>query len=253
MQKSLLFLFLLFSSSLLSAQSKIQISRPDLSYINNTLTVKYEITGCERGQIVDISMIVVNSKGDTIRPTYINGDIGNKVTCGPGKSILWDVARDTINLDDDIEVMLTGKEIIPVITKISNPDLQKISRGTVLISSFFIPGLGQKKASGKAGHLVFSGLVYGLGGASGYFYMQHKKYYRDYQNASGATADDFFSKSEENFNMSQYMLYGAIGTWVTNMVWSAVIPIKGTRLKKPGISFIPTVEKEYLISAKWTF
>lgn len=145
MQKSLLFLFLLFFSSLLSAQSKIQISRPDLSYINNTLTVKYDITGCKTGQFVHISMIVVNSKGDTIRPTYINGDIGNKITCGPGKSILWDVARDTINLDDDIEVMLTGKEIIPVITKISNPDLQKVSRGTVLISSFFIPGLGQKK------------------------------------------------------------------------------------------------------------
>jgi hypothetical protein len=253
MKKALSFLLLVLSFNLLSGQSRILISKPDLSYVNNTLTVKYDITGCGSGQFVDISLIVINSKGDTIRPAYITGDIGTMVNCGLGKTITWNVIKDNVKIDDDIEVMLIGKEFIPVISNINSLESAKVTRGKVIGASVFVPGLGQKMASGKAGYLAFSGIVYGLGGTSAYFFVKHKKYYTDYQNASGTEADELFTKSDKSYEMAQYMIYGAVGAWVTNMIWSAIIPIKEKPLKKPDLSIINAQGKKLLISAKWTF
>lgn len=253
MKKYLLFFILLFSFASLSAQSKVIISKPDLAYVNNTLTVKYDITGCGTGQFVDISLVVINSKGDTLRPAYITGDIGTMVNCGLGKSITWNVVKDNVKIDDDIEVMLVGKEIVPTISNINSLGSSRVTRGKVIGSSIFVPGLGQKMASGKSCYLAFSGLVYGIGGASAFFYFKHKQYYEDYRTATGTEADKLFTKSEESFDLARYMLYGAGGVWITNFIWSAVIPIKDKQLGKPLISILPTPKKELLFSATWTF
>jgi len=51
-----------------SAQSSYMISKPELSLKNNLLTINYDITGCGSGEFVDISLILINSKGDTLAP-----------------------------------------------------------------------------------------------------------------------------------------------------------------------------------------
>ena len=253
MRSSLLFVLILFNSLLISGQSKILISKPELSYINNTLIVKYNITGCRTGQYVNISMIVLNSKGDTLRPSNITGDIGKMINCGLEKSITWDVVMDNIKINDDIEVELLGKESFPVISNIKPHGTPMFTRGKVMISSFFVPGLGQKMASGKGCYFLFSGLVYGAAGASAYFFVKHGEYYTDYKNTSGAEADDYFSKAEESFNMGRYLLFGAAGAWVTNFIWSAVIPIKSKSAAIPGMGIITTPNRNLMLSAKWTF
>lgn len=253
MKKYIILCLSLFTFALAAGQSKVIISKPGLSYVNNTLTVKYDITGCGTGQFVDISLVVINSKGDTLRPAYITGDIGTMVNCGLGKAITWNVVKDNVKIDDDIEVMIVGKEIVPVISNISSLGSSSVTRGKVIGSSIFVPGLGQKMASGKSCYLAFTGLVYGLGGASGYFYLRHKQYYDDYKTATGTEADELFTKSEKSFDMARYMLFGAAGAWVTNFIWSAVIPIKDKQLGKPSVSIIPIQKKELLFSATWTF
>jgi hypothetical protein len=253
MRRFLLFLFMFFNYTLISGQSKTMISKPELSYMNNILAVKYNITGCGKGQYVDISLIVVNSKGDTLKPSTITGDIGNMVKCGPGKTITWDVASDNIKIDDDIVVMLVGKDHIPVTSIIKTPANPRTTRGKAIASSFFIPGLGQKMASGKGCYLLFSGLVYGAAGASAYYFNMEKKYYADYLDSSGTEADNYFNKSEKSNDMGRYLLYGAAAAWVTNFIWSAVIPIKDKPVKKPALGLSTSGRDGLLISAKWTF
>jgi len=250
-----LLLFLLFILCVLSAksQSKILISKPEPSYANNTLVVKYDITGCGTSQFIDISLKVISSKGDTLKPTYISGDIGPGVNCGMGKVIQWNVVKDNIKIDDDIEVLITGKEVAPVVSNMNYQAVNRITRGKVIGSSIFVPGLGQKMASGKGGYLLFSGLVYGVAGASAYFFVMNKKYYTDYKNTPGAEADGYFSKSEKSYNMGRYLLYGAAGAWVTNFIWSVVIPIKAKSAAIPGVGIITTPNRNLMLSAKWTF
>jgi len=237
---------------LLNAQDQIRISTPQVTVLGNIMTVKYDLAGCGTGDYVNIRLIVLNAKGDTIRPVYVSGDIGSRVNCGFGKKIEWNIAGDNILVDEDFEIQVTGKKVEQVIPAYISVQ-PSVSRGNIMLSSAFVPGLGQKKASGNGGHLVWSWLVYGTAGASLYFYLQHNNYYNDYKEASGAERDNFFDKSVSSYNLSQYMLYSAAGLWAVNMIWSAAIPVKDNGGKKMSMGLTKIPEKGYLISAKWTF
>jgi hypothetical protein len=248
----LLFLCMLFYAS--SAQENFKISKPEPTFSNNTLIIKYDITGCGSGEFVNIKLIVLNSKGDTLRPVYISGDIGLRVNCGFGKTIVWDLARDKVKIDEDIQIIIKGEKFVPAISTIVVPEQKKITRGNILLSSGIIPGLGQKKASGKPVYLVFSGLVYGSLGASCYYnFIKSKQLKKDYLAASGTQRDDMYIKWENSYNRTKYFIYGAAGAWAVNLIWSAVIPIKENPVKRMDIGLTSSRKNELLVSARWTF
>lgn len=252
MRKAILLFILLPLTYLLEAQDNIRISTPGVSMLNNILTVRYDITGCARGDYIDIRLVILNAKGDTIRPGNVKGDIGSRVNCGFGKKIEWNVARDNILIDEDVEIQVVGRPVKQEVPAYIQPG-KTITRGNVLFASMLVPGLGQKKASGKGGHLVFSGLVYGAGGASLASYIIYKNTYSDYQAASGTERDELFTKSEKYHNISQYMMYSAAGLWAINMIWSAAIPVRDASGRKLNVGLMPLPENRYLVSAKWTF
>lgn len=253
MKRPLLIIILLTSIQFIFAQDNFRISKPELSFSNNILTIRYDITGCGSGDYLDIRLIILGSKGDTIRPSYISGDLGKRINCGLGKTISWNVAKDNIKTDEDFEVLIQGiKSVLPS-TSVSPQVTKRISRGNVVISSVFIPGLGQKKASGKSLFLVFTGLVYGVAGSSIYMNIKSKNIYKDYQAATGIERDNLYNNSINTFNTSQYLLYGAAGLWAINFIWSAVIPIKENPLKKMNVSLTSYRQNEIMISAKWNF
>jgi hypothetical protein len=236
----------------LNAQDNIKISSPEVTILNNIMTIKYDLTGCGTGDYINIRLIVLNAKGDTIKPVYVTGDLGSRVNCGFGKKIEWNIARDNILVNEEFEIQVAGKPVPQVLSSYGIAE-KSVSRGNILLSSAFLPGLGQKKASGKGGYLALSGLVYGTAGASLFFYLQHNNYYNDYKTASGTERDNLYDKSVSSFNMSQYMLYSSAGIWALNMIWSAVIPVKENSGKKMNLGLIKLPEIGYMISAKWTF
>jgi hypothetical protein len=236
----------------LNAQDNIKISTPEVTILNNIMTIKYDLTGCGTGDYMNIRLIILNAKGDTIKPVYVTGDIGSRINCGFGKKIEWDIARDNILVNEEFEIQVTGKPVPQVVPSYEIAE-KSVSRGNILLSSAFLPGLGQKKASGKGGYLALSGLVYGTAGASLFFYLKHNDYYNDYKTASGTERDNLYDKSVSSFNMSQYMLYSAAAIWAVNMIWSAVIPIKENSGKKMNLGLITLPESGYMFSAKWTF
>lgn len=253
MRKSLISIILLLCTFIAEGQNPIKISKPDVTYLDGILTVRYDIAGCGSGEFVDIRLVVLNSRGDTLRPTFITGDLGSRVNCGFGKKIEWNMKRDGVLIDEDIDVLVTGKPLVPDLPSNIQPVAKQLSRGNVILSSVFVPGLGQKKASGKGSHLIFSGLVYGALGTSVLYNLKSNKYYSDYQDASGTARDELFAKSENAFNMSQYMLYAGAGAWVVNFIWSATIPIRQQTGKKMSVNVITEPGAGYLVSSKWTF
>jgi len=249
----LLTLFLVFYLSLYS-QDEIKISPPEVTFINDILTIRYDITGCGTSDIVDIELIILNSRGARIRPSYITGDIGSSIRCGFGKKIEWNMVKDSVLIDEDIEVQVTGTPHIPEIPLYTQPVSKTVTRGNVIISSFFIPGLGQMKASGKGAYLIFSGVVYGAMGTSLYFNMKSNKYYDDYLVATGTERDELYDKSVSTFNISRSLLYFEAGAYLVNLVWSGVIPIKENTRRRMELSFISAPQQNgYLLSAKWSF
>jgi len=255
MKKTIQIFLILFSFSTLKAQENIKISTPIVSFINNILTIEYDITGCMTGAYIEINLLVLNSEGDTLKPQNINGDFGSNVSCGFGKKIEWNILKDSILINDELKVQIIGTPFIPEVISQPVVKLKAIPRSNIIFSSFFLPGLGQKKASGKKGYILFSGMVYGAIGSSIYNYYESKKYYDLYLTRSGLDSDidGLFNKSIKHYNISQYMLYGATGLWAINMIWSAAIPIKETARKKIDLSLISLPQNGYMVSAKWTF
>lgn len=236
----------------LNAQDNIKISSPEVLFLNNIMTIRYDLTGCGTGDYINIKLIVLNAKGDTIKPVYVTGDIGSRINCGFGKKIEWNVARDSVIVNEEFEIQVTGNPVSQAVPAYL-PVQKSISRSNILLSSAFLPGLGQKKATGRSGYIAFSGLVYGTAGASLFYYLQHSKYYNDYKIATGTERDNLYNKSVNYFNMSQYLLYGTAGIWAVNMIWSAAIPINENANKNMNVSLIKLPENGYLVSAKWTF
>jgi hypothetical protein len=236
----------------LNAQDNIKISSPEVTFLNNVMTIKYDLTGCGTGDYINIKLIVLNARRDTIKPVYVTGDIGSRVNCGFGKKIEWNVARDNVMVNEEFEIQVTGKPVSQAVPAYL-PVKKSISRGNILLSSALLPGLGQKKATGRSGYLAFSGLVYGTAGASLYFYLKSKSFYEDYKTASGTERDNLFAKSEKSWDMSKYSGIGSAAIWAVNMIWSAVVPIKENANKKMNVSLIKLPENGYLVSAKWTF
>ena len=245
------FFCILFSG--LSAQKDFRISKPEPSYSNNTLTIRYDITGCGSRELIDIKLILLNSAGDTIKPVSVTGDI-NQVNCGDGKMIRWYVARDSVKMDDDIQIIITGSRSAPSVPAYVVYEDRRMKKGNILISSAFIPGLGQKKITGKPAYLAFTGLVYGSLGASGYLnFIKSKKLKEDYLAAIGEERDIMFEKWEKSYNMTKLFAYGAAGVWAVNLIWSAVMPVKQNSPGIPDLSLKTFTKNELLVSAKWTF
>ena len=247
----ILFLFTLFSS--LTAQESYKISMPELSLSNNILTIKYDITGCGNNESINIKLIALNSKGDTIKPVYVSGDIGKNVKCGFGKSITWNLEKERITMTDDISVLIKGEKSVPSANVIKTEDQIKLTRGKIIFSSALVPGLGQSKASGRKCYFVFSGLVYGSLGASIYYGIKSQNYNEDYHTAIGSERDVLYDKWQDSYNMSRYFAIGSVGIWITNLVWSMVIPINDYSGKKMSLNFIAPKKNEFYVSAKWNF
>jgi hypothetical protein len=243
-----LILFALFSS--LSAQESYQISKPEVSFSNNILIIKYDITGCGSNEYVNVRLIALDSKGDTLKPVFISGNVGKMVSCGLGKSIIWNLEKDNIKISGDISVFLIGEKYIPTVNY-GGP--KKLTRGNIILSSVIVPGLGQKKASGKPIYFIFSGLVYGSGATSLYFTFRSASLKKDYLDAEGAERDNLYNKWQKSYDMSKYFAYGAAGTWAINFIWSALIPKKVNASKKMDVSISSLRQNEFLLSAKWKF
>jgi hypothetical protein len=252
MKRLSLLCFLSFSIVAVFSQESFMISRPDLQFMDNILVIRYDITGCRSDAAVNISLVISDSRGGSIVPVSVSGDVGKNISCGTGKIIRWDVVADKININDDLVIQVRGeKPAVPAAT-LQSPQ-KKTGRGSVIFSSVFVPGLGQKKASGKPAHLIFSPLVYGAGAASLYFGLNSIKTKDDYLAATGSEREKIYSDWENTYNMARYFAIGAAGAWAVNLIWSAAIPIRNDRTGKMKVSVIPAQDNTLLISGKLTF
>ena len=235
------------------AQESFRISRPELSYKDNILTIRYDITGCSSGELFNIKLIIISSGGDTLKPSFITGDFGKDVTCGAGKTIFWNLVSDNIAIDDELNVIVVGERSGPIPAVPTAEITERKARGPVVLPSLVVPGLGQKIASGKPCYLVFSGLVYGSAGTALIFTLRSNKLKEDYRAAAGQERDDLFAEWENSYKTARIFAAGAAGIWAANIIWSLAMPSGEKSKGRPNVSMTVQKKNELLICAKFTF
>ena len=202
------------------AQAPPVISKPSLEFRNDSLIVSYNFEGCQQGQVFRVWLDVTTVEGKKIVPKTLSGDIGPGVRCGGTKKIVWNMAADSLFLDDVIYVKVLA-EVDLVTGKAKGKGTAKY-----FFSSLLFPGSGLNLKKGNNKPYWLMGIVGYAGVASTLYFNQMKRNaYKDWETETDQTVkDDLYNDYENN---KKYMIISAAstgGVWLINLIWTLAAP-----------------------------
>jgi len=121
-------LTLVCTLQLCRAQSLVSVSKPDLSLKDGSVQITYDILNSTDANEYTIRIEVSDAKGRSINANSLSGDIGEHVRGGNDKKIFWDIAADSIFLDEEIFVEVYAlAEPPPVVEEpvVQNPEIEE--------------------------------------------------------------------------------------------------------------------------------
>jgi hypothetical protein len=211
--KLFLILTLLYISLKTFAQD-FQITPPKLEVKGRQLHISYDIIDKNPKDQFYIWVEMSKQNGERILSTSLSGDIGEKITAGTNKMIIWEPEKDSIFLNEEIFVEVKAEKYVKTFNKSS-----------AILSSLVLPGLGQTKISnGKPWWLV--GVV-AYGALAGGI-ITHQSYLKTYDSYSveqdPLKRDDWYSQAQKQLNTSNALIISSGVIWIANIIWVAVTP-----------------------------
>lgn len=242
----ILFLFLFILTVFKSFSQQVTIILTNYEFSNNQLIITYQIDSKSLSDKFKIKIEIKKENGEAIVPESITGDLGDNIKPGKSKTIVWDLAKDAIYLNENISVKITGEKQIAT-----------ASKGSIIILSAAVPGLGQTKMNGKPwwlGGIVAYGAI-----AGGYIF--HKSSLDTYKKYKDEITDpleraDLWNQVEKKHSISNILFISAASIWISNLVWVSVSPYKNQPSMHSGIYLRPSISPYYkgaLVSLKMNF
>lgn len=259
------------TTNLCRAQPGFQVSRPRLSVEDNRLFIGYDLPGDPDGQMYAIRVEVTDASGKQIPARTLLGDVGGQVSAGTNRHIVWDLAADSIYLDEEIAVRVIARalpqpaspsmdvtRIDPAETAATDPleptvtepretaptgetpgpvsESHSFNRAGVMLQSAAFPGLGLSRINPGKPHWLKGIAGYGLIGGSIYLNRKAVSSYESYRNSSSLEeVDDHFNRSARQDQASEILAYAAIGIWVSDIIWTFL----ATSGKGAGMQIVP--------------
>jgi hypothetical protein len=211
---------------------------------NKKLSISYEIDGSTSSDLYFVWLEMgKKATGEKIVPKSLTGDIGEKITGGNGKLIEWTPATDSVILDEEVEFEIKAEKYE-----------KSFNRGTGILLSAVLPGLGQTKINGKPWWLT--GIVsYGL--IAGGFVMRkqaeadYDKYLDISQDASARA--NMYDQAQKKMDMAGTFIISGAAIWAANMIWISSVPnrykgLKHLSLKTQSLDKTPYTMVSYKIN-----
>jgi len=203
---------LMFTGQQLKAQ-KVKIETTNLEILNNKLLIDYQFVKSKSTHHYSVWVEITKSTGEKINANALSGDIGDNITGGENKQIVWDYNKDGIILNDEINV-----EVFANIT-VLGPGM-----GKAMLLSAVLPGLGLTAIDKGKPYWLMGVAAYGLLGGSIYLNNQAVQQYNDYLNESedAMLSQDLLSRAQGSDQLSKTLGYSALGVWLGSMVWTVL-------------------------------
>ncbi|MEI7525204.1 MAG: hypothetical protein WCJ95_12780 [Mariniphaga sp.] len=237
---------LIFVSSTM-AQSPAEIRNVDFLFRNDSLIVTYDIVKSSHGDLFKVEMVINKASGEMIRPKAVCGDIGESVKGGKGKEIIWDIRKDGVIINENIEVSVTAVVI--------EAPVKLFPRSAAIAISAVVPGLGITKLNRGGPYWIMAIGFYGAAAGSYLYYSSAQTNYNKYLDTHDESARNSLYDDVKNQNtISDVLMYTAGAIWVANIIWTCVTPNK-TKPKSGltiGAVYDPVV-KQPLICLKYGF
>lgn len=238
------------------------MSDPKMELRGNTILITYDILNSTPSEEFSVELRVNDTNGKMVNATALTGDIGDVVSGGYNKRIVWDLELDKIEMNASIYVKVYVKalpppepvvvapeeapESVPEEPKVAATDElnKQYSRTGLMVQSLAFPGLGLSR---------YKGGVHWIKGVAGYAcitgaVVMNRKAISTYEGISDL--NDFDEKNElyqdalNQDKLSETLAYIAIGIWVTDLVWTLVgtSDMKQSASNNKGLRIDPAVD-----------
>ncbi|MEE4116785.1 MAG: hypothetical protein V2I37_11485 [Marinilabiliaceae bacterium] len=227
MKKDILFaipLFLAFNLCI-SAQD-FSINNTRVEYDGNKLSISYNLSSRKKSDKFFVLPRIIKNDGTPVRARSFSGDVGANISPGNKLSISWVPEDDAVFLNDTVSVELNAEKYE-----------MSFKRGGVVMSSLFLPGLGQTKITNGSPWWLAGIAAYGTLGGGFVFNSKYKESYNAYLiETDPVERSDLFNQSQDDKQLSRILFISAGALWAGNMIWAAAAPNEYRELKLPELS-----------------
>jgi hypothetical protein len=229
-----------------------EVTDPRLELRNNNLYISYDILNSKASDLFSVNMRITDVTGGEIEARALSGDIGEEVSGGSNKQIVWDLTADEILMNARIYVKIYATAIVPAATDpvitlqedddpvgdfkeesavtrdadeglgLPTNEIQNYNRTFLILQSLPLPGLGLSRFTGKP-HWIRGVVGYGcIAGSIGLNRAAIDTYKQIPGYPEYADKSDLFEKSQRQDNISEVLAYAAIGIWAGDLIWTIV-------------------------------
>lgn len=236
------------------AQSRAEVSVPELSLTPRGIQISYHILNSLETEFFTIRIEVTTAGGEFIDANTLSGDIGTRIPGGRDKKIFWDMVADSIYLAEEIFVQVIASPELAVdleqqstINEIEQTNDKSFSRSSLILQSLVFPGLGLSRIHAGKPHWIKGVVGYGCIGTAIYLNREALKNYNAYLNPDNINdIDELFTKAEQQDQISEILAFVAAGIWVTDLIWTILGTSEGklasSAAKLNRISIEPKIE-----------
>ena len=208
----LILTFFLFAFK--SYSQDFQITSPILVFDGNELQISYDVIDKNQSDQFYVWVEMANKNGEQIKMKSLTGDVGEKVKSGKNKKITWVPGKDNVYLNEEVLVEVKAEKYI-----------KSFKRGSMMLLSTAVPGLGQTKISKGKPWWLTSVLAYGAVAGGLITHQSYLKTYDSYRTEEDPVKrSDLFSKTQKQMNMSSALIVSGVTLWAVNIIWVAITP-----------------------------
>jgi len=192
----------------------VKIETTSLEVVSKKLQIQYDFIKSKKTHRFEVWVEISTLSGEKIDARTFNGDIGEGITGGKDKQIIWDYNADGIILNEEINVDLNAT--ISTVPGAVKPIKE-------LAKSIAFPGWGLSSIDNGKPYWLLGVVGYASLGTSIMLYSNSQKNYDKYQVTTDPNeSTNLYDKSLSQNSLSQTFGYVAVGTWVISAVWTIV-------------------------------
>lgn len=207
--KFLILLFFITNTYFSFAQTELVIT--NIEEKEKKLIVTYDILRFKKEDLFDVYVQIITPSGNIIKPKNVTGDTNKKLPGKNGYKITWDLAADSIFINEDIEIQIGANVSL---------DISYLKYSSLMLSSTLLPGAGLSKIEKKKSYFLMSVLGYCGLGASVYFYSQAYQSQTNYENEFDPVKRDELKRlTKQNIENAKIAGISTAGIWLINYIW----------------------------------
>lgn len=231
-ERKLILLTLFFFFSKTANTQTTAIGTPKLDFDGSKLTITYDMIEANPSDQYYVWVLIQKKDGEVLKLNSITGDIGDTKP-GNGKVITWVPGNDSVFLNEEVTVEVQAEKYV-----------KSYNKGSALVKSLLLPGLGQTKMSGGKPYWIMGLVSYGALAGGLVTYSAYKDSYNKYlsETEDPQKRADYLSESEKKATMAGAMFVTAAAIWTANLIWVAATPNKYQPLKYKPITLSPSAD-----------